>query len=317
MPFVCQDRAGALARLGHEVHVLTTGHTTRNIAEKETDNLYIRYFDCSSAVYSKEFFDQSAEYCNKFKPALVHCDSLDVARPWWKDVPGITAVTLHGFAWGAFLTQWNLFRLGKRDSEPVLMAKDFLKERDAIASFRRVIAISRHEQWMLRDLFGISASLVYNPIPDYFFETAPKPLPEHRSFLCASITGHNERLFDLASSAAKKAGVGLVTVRDRRRIDMPSVYDSVSGLVVPTAYAQGYDLTVAEALARGRPVICSATGSYLREAESNPGLVTVPLGDEEELSNSMRSCLPIVPLGAADKHKPLYHAERFLEACGF
>jgi hypothetical protein len=161
------------------------------------------------------------------------------------------------------------------------------------------------------------ARLIYNPIPEYFFKE-PKPLPDKKRFLCASISGHNERLYDLAKEAAKEAGVELNVVSSKPRHEMPAVYDAHTALVLPTAYAQGYDLTVAEALARHRHVIATATGSYLQEARirgaGSVGIHLVELGDKAALIEAMNSGACHSTFSTARDHISSRHIDCWLGA---
>lgn len=316
MLFVVQDRARALVRIGHEVHVLTTSRDGRAGFELD-EGVEVHYLECKPQVNSDEFASGCSMFCSTYEPDIIHSDSLDVGRNWWTRFKAKTAVTLHGFAWGDFFTKWNLFKLG-RAQPPEFDAYKFKTEMEAINTFNTVIGISLHEHWMLQDLFSIyRAKLVYNPISKYFFETETVPPPKIKRFLCASVGSRDTRLFDLAGEAAAKAGVELVTISAVPRENMPQVYDSVSAVVVPTAYSQGYDLTVAEAFSRCRPAIVSATGSYLRESEFDDHLITVPLGDVGALAEAMVGELPVINRikdSTDNPNHPYNHACNWLES---
>lgn len=312
MPFVCQDRANALVSLGHEVHVLTTGNP--GAYDVEQAGVTVHHLACEPHVYSDAFAEGCLQWSRRIAPVVVHCDSLDVHRTWWVDQPAKTACTLHGFGWGAFLTQWNLYRIGKTGIQPPFDAVGMLREQKALATFDNVLGISHHEHQMLQSWMGLTrAKLVYNPIPDYFF-TAPVPRPNQRRFCCASVSGQSIRLFDLAAEAAQVAGVSFFPITGIPRAKMPSVYDTVDALVVPSAYGQGYDLTIAEALARRRPVIVSDVGSAAVEATWTKGLVVTGLGDLESLVAAMTGPLPEVPAETTNQHHPQTHAWSWLEA---
>lgn len=311
MLFVCQDRAQALAELGHDVHVVTTAHV--RLPEVVSDQgVTVHHFPVAQLKYTREFASMTSDFCKSFKPNIVHTDSLDINHPWWLDVNAVTGCTLHGFSWGSFLTSWNLYRTGK-GSAPVFNAEGMLKERGVLTAFDRVIGISTHEAHLLRYMFGLPQTRrVYNPIPAYFFkERAAHGVS--RKFLCAAVSGSGPRLFEVAKAAAKQAGVELLTVSSKSRTEMPAVYDSVTGLVIPTAYGQGYDLTIAEALARRRPVITSDVGSAALEAERKPSIVVTPLGDVARLAEALRGPLPTVSATDADEFRPEVHANNWLE----
>lgn len=312
MPFVCQDRAEALAALGHEVHVLTTSHPKYN-KPSVFGGATVWHLSCKAQSYSVEFAALCERTCEAICPDIIHSDSLDASNPWWLKFKCRKAVTLHGFSWGGFLTQWNLFCIGKAKA-PVFNAQGMLKEREVLKTFDAVIGVSKHEQLLLMNMFHLfNAKLVYNPIAECFFKTSVR-LPEARRFLCTAISGQSERLFEMASQAAKSIGAELVTVGNKSRSQMPEVYDSCSALIVPTAYSQGYDLTVAEATARQRPVIASAIGSYLMEASMHESIRLFRFGDKSSLQKAMQEPLPEVDQQAASMHRPEIHARSWLEA---
>lgn len=309
MPFVVQDRARGLMSLGHEVTVLTT----KKAGDGE-NIVAVNYCpDGPTEVWSREFSTWCEQECKRINPDIIHSDSTDLSRPWWTSFSCKTACTLHGFAWGAFFTQWNLFYLGKIDAMASFDPVAFVRERKVLNSYKTVIGISRHEWAMLRGLFHIyNAKLVYNPICSSFFKSPIVAPPSSRKFLCAAISGTSNRMFNLAESAAKRANVELTVLQHTPRTSMWSAYDEISAVVLPTTYSQGYDLTVAEAHARGRPVIASGIGSYLME--ENPGILTFPMGDEDCLAELLRSELPAVDVTTANKHRPEIHAQKWLEA---
>lgn len=289
MGFVCQDRARALVKLGHEVHVLTTGRVSHAggvlLAD---DGVEVHHMPCKPSHYSEEFASHCYRHCKDFNPEILHSDSFDVDRPWqahYRDAAVKTATTLHGCCWGAYFTQLNLWmRYG--GEVPQVDTAGTARERNIMLAFDQVMGISRHEHWILTNLLGIhNAKLVYNPLPGYFFRDVNSTLPEGtRTFLCAAVSGQRERGFAIASKAAEEAGVTLVIAENTRREDMPALIDKCHGLILPTAYAQGMDLTVGETIARRRPVFATATGSYQREAEQggiyDGAIKLIPLSGE-------------------------------------
>lgn len=283
MPFVCQDRARQLVKDGHEVHVLTTGRDTHKGELLNDEGVEAHHMPCKPGGYSAEFAKHCLTHCKSFSPDILHFDSFNVDHPWWKDITSCPrALTLHGFSWGSYFTRWNTYtRHG--GTPPPLDHEGIARERSAMMDFDCVIGISVHEHWTLRDPMGLfHAKLVYNPIPDYFFKNVTEsPSTDKKRYLLSAISGQHERGFDLACRAAQKAGVEVVVPEAKDRTEMPTLIDSCSALLLPTCYAQGLDLSVGEALIRRRPVIATATGSYLREAELNGiyhgGIKLIPL----------------------------------------
>lgn len=324
MPFVCQDRARALVRLGHEVVVLTTGIHGDRESVIQDQGVEVRHLPCKSLRYSREYANACAKFCESWTPDIVHCDSLDTHHRWWVSLKCRTAVTLHGFSVGAILTNWNKARVtvsgfGVSTSE----FANIRQEAEAIASFGRVLAISLHEQYLLQDLMGlVNARLVYNPIAQEFFELPLVPLPANPQFMSAAITGHRVRRFHWADSVASKAGYRVSSPTGVLRSEMPGQYDQATAYLLPTLYAQGADLTVSESLVRGRPVLVSATGSYLRESHPGGiwhGLVRVlPIDGESEWISAIKEAAANRDLVRAvdqlEPHRPAVHAAKWLDA---
>jgi glycosyltransferase involved in cell wall biosynthesis len=315
MLHVVQDRAEALAALGHEVHVLTTAHDRYGVLEGDVT---VHHLPATSRSYSAEFAELCHQECERLRPEIIHLDSFDVWRLWWDDRPGgarRVAITMHGFGPGAFLTAWNLYR-GGRGEAPQFNADGMIREANALAKADVVIGTTEHEAWYLSDWYGLKNGVaVPNPIPSYFFDNPTEPAGG--SWVCAAISGQHNRGFDLAERACREVGAGFLSISKVPRREMPKVYDSCCGLIVPTFYAQCFDLTIYEALARRRPVICSDTASYGKEAEKYSGVYTFKTGNLQSLVEVMRGFNPPpVPLGVVDKHRPENHAKLWLEAIG-
>jgi len=322
MPFVCQDRAAALAAEGHEVHVLTTGGGEMNHMDGE---VHVHHLKCEPQKYTTEYAEECHRASRVLGADLVHLDGFDVHRTWWEGGPWTVGITLHGFGPGAFLTKWNIYSHGGGEV-PEFNAAGMVREIQALQKADRIIAISRHEQWLMEDFYNLygKVHLVYNPIPDYFFDQATEPDPTSDHFICLGNPGTSgNRRFDLARETGREVRV----IRGVPRTELPAIYAACKAVVVPTFWSQGYDLTVAEALASRRPVIATATGSYYREGRyynsgysqgyqgghPNPWVKLVPRGDVMALARAMKDPMPLVrQLDAAGHHRPKVHAERWL-----
>lgn len=326
MGFVCQDRARALAKLGHEVHVLTTSRNRHAGEEIQDEGVAVHHMPSTSVEYSDEFRDHCIIHCNAFEPDILHSDSFDVLRPWmpqWANgTKTVIAATMHGCCWGSYFSDVNLW-MRDGGNVPEFSSRDMARERDIMLGYHRMIGISIHEHWILTNLMGLfNAKLVYNPLPDYFFD-GTSYLSENppRRFLCSAVTQHQRRGFHIAQRAADKAGVELLTVSNRPRHELPALIDSCSGLILPTTFAQGMDLAVSESIARFRPVYASSTGSYQRESESGgiyEGVIKLfPLdgnGLAEALANGGQDWSSMKWNTGVSLHKSRVHAELWLKA---
>lgn len=319
MGFVCQDRANELAAQGHEVHVLTTG------SDGPGDGIVqVHYVGGPATSYSEQFASGCYSACSRLVPDIIHLDSLDFKHPWWSDVTRrestVLGITMHGFCWGAWMTEVNL---AYRDTvlPPTFPPDEFDRERRVLSEFDRVIGISLHEHWLMRHMMSLfDAQLVYNPIAPYFFENRKVPeVRDRRRYLCAAVSGTHKRGFHIAVEAVRKAGAEIVTMSNASRTSMPNIIDDCDALLLPTAYAQGLDLTVGECLARYRPAIVTATGSYLREGEAggayHESIQLVPLVDHgaAHLTEVLKASPPIVSSASCEVHRPSRHVARWLE----
>lgn len=305
MCFVAQDRAEELARRGYEVVVITTGLTVGQTREEvqTVNGVVVRHQPCAPQAYSREFADGCINECKSFRPDILHLDSFDRDRPWFQDRPGnpseVVAITMHGTHVGAALTEWNRFQAGQGASTG-LKFKDWRQEAIGLARADHVFAISEAEQWQLEDVYGLpNVHLVYNPIAPYFFEKEITAPPKDGYLLVAAISGSGVRQWPVAEKIAAAVGVPLRKAENIPRTEMPAVYDGCRLVLLPTLYAQGGDLAVCEAMARGRAVAGYATGTYYFGPRFDEGpfsdLYVVPRGHETELVKTVRQLLDRPP----------------------
>ncbi len=340
MLFVCQDRAHELVRLGHEVHVVTTSSPAHpgdtafcepvdrwvqdgpEWRKAPTGNcVHVHHLgNCPSTQYSREWAESAERLVARLQPDVVHLDGFDRAHPWWLSGPWTRAVTLHGFGWGGALTKWQLYLHG-RGPMPDVNFEGLRDEARALEKyFHRVITISSHEYWLASDLYALGhVSLVYNPIPPEYFIRPLVPPPAQKLFLCASISGHHERCWDFVRSCASEAGVHVRQLQNIDRAQMPLMYDQATAVLVVSLYEQGFDLTVAEASARGRAVICQNIGSYGREADGDKFMMTItPMRRSEliELLLAPAENYPLIARIDGSPHEPANHVAEWFQALG-
>ena len=318
MPHVTQDRARALAAAGHDVTVVTTGlkngqYDTAGRYDMNDEGVRVVHAACPPQAYTQLFAERCKWECRDVKPDVLHLDSFDRERPLWVGIAPRTVVTMHGFGVGAMLTAWNRF-LGRASTAPAPSWAALRDEAEVLQTFDRVLAISEHEQWMLSDVYNLQdrVRLVPNPIADAFFVEPRLCLPTSTApFVCIGNPGTSgNRDFGRVRDAAKAAGIPLEIVTGVSRDAIPEILDESRGLVLPTLWSQGYDLAVAEALARRRPVIVSGTGSYWHLRA--PYIRIVPRAcSPDVLVEALREPLPEVPSNAAYTHRSAVHVERW------
>lgn len=330
------DRAHALALMGHEVHVVTTSRNgnaelpyEEPVFEYHRDGNEWRKGQAEIVTvhhlagdppgeYSRQWAENARALVSALNPEIVHVDGFDRNNPWWLHGPWLKAVTLHGFGWGGTLSKWQAYLHG-RGPEPVVNFQGLKDEAAALRLFDKVLTISVQEHWLAADLYGLgNVELVYNPIAPEFFHGDLVPPPAAKSFLCASISGQEMRCWDFAKSVCDEAGVQVSQVRNVSRENMPALYDAHSAVLVLSLYEQGFDLTCAEAAARGRTIICNNVGSYGREAEGDKFMITVEPFNRPELLEIIRGGnFGLVVPTAPSLHEPLTHAREWLQALGF
>lgn len=320
MPHVCQDRAEALALAGHTVQVLTTGHEHMGVVQHDELPLVVRHLPCPPQGYTDEFALGCAKAVQETQPDVLHFDSFDRERSqWWRELKGpLRVVTMHGFTAGAELTQWNKY-LSIGGKPPTRDHEGMKEEAQALADADLVLAISAHEERLLDDVYNLFGKVVRvpNPIAPCFFASSPCPVPDEAPWVCIGNPGTSgNRAFHLAAQAAERAGVPFKVVTNVAREQIPGILDESAGLLLPTWWAQGFDLAVAEAAARGRHTVASATGSYYTEAREGAPISLFRRGDVEGMVAAMK--LPRSVLfarhWAQDQHHPKAHARLWAAA---
>ena len=317
MPLVTQNRAEALVRMGHEVHVLTTSHPTA-CAVVDHNGVTVHHLSCPPQAYSADYAKECCWAAKSIGPDILHLDSFDRANPWWQSVPcKYTACTMHGFTPSEFFTKWNLFRLGWEKTPPVWNHEKMLAEIAVMRTFTSaVIGVTAHETWFLSDVYGLErAKEVPNPIAPFFFSRELTPAPQNGPFLCAAVSGEAVRGFGLAEKACAAAGVELITASKIPHDQMPALYDRCRALIVPTCHATGFDTTIYEALARGRGALVTETGGYYHASDIFSGITPIRMGSLESLTAAIRSYSPReLPRYAIMRHHSDTHASDWLTA---
>lgn len=314
---VMATRCAELARRGHDVHVLTTAlpEGRAGAAEMEVDGYTVHHLAEPSGKYSDAYLTGCHAMCVSLQPDIIHVDG--GGSDWWADRPGnpkCIAMTPHGTVFEQWFTHWHLYHLGWADTCHTFDVKRGALWNKRYACLDAVFACCRYQEWQFRELHGLSnVRLLYNPLPAQFF--APRVPPPADGYF-AIFKANRQRGTPTARAAAKKAGVELRVVQAVHYEDIPAVYDGCKAFVAPMVCATGYDITVAEAMARGRPSITCPVGAYFFEGIDKPWIQHVPMDDPDALAERMLAPLPEVPEGAGDAFRVERHVAGWLEGCG-
>lgn len=320
MLHVVVERAEALARAGHEIHVLTTA---RMDGPRQTDfeirNVCIHEPDLGQPqMYSEQYARMCEKWCELLKPDIIHLDSYDKHRLWWHQFKSKcrVVVTNHGEAIGSQLTDWRLGIHGRQGGKSYFTTDEWLEEKRALSGADVVIATCRFDRWMLKDLLGLAnVRMVYNPVAPYHFEDRTPVLNNKLGpFLCVGVWGQDERGFDVAKAACDKVGAELKVPQGLSRKQLVFEYDRCQALLLPGFQSKGYDLSVAEAIARQRPVIIADNGVGTMEEIGRNWIRTCPAGDVEYLAALLTVAFDPVPPTAADCHRPEAHISNWMSA---
>jgi glycosyltransferase involved in cell wall biosynthesis len=193
-------------------------------------------------------------------------------------------------------------------------------ERAALAAVRATIVTSTRTGVTLRSLFGVPAASLAVCVPG----TDPAPLaPGSADGVCRllcigtvtprkaqallvralagvdgawelTIGGSLER--DPATAAGLRAAIAELGLVDRVRLpgeldegELAAAYASADLFVSASLY-EGYGMALAEALARGLPIVAAAGGAVADTVPATAGLL-VPPGDEAALRSALRRCI--------------------------
>jgi glycosyltransferase involved in cell wall biosynthesis len=192
-------------------------------------------------------------------------------------------------------------------------------ERAALASARAVVVTSPSTAASVRDLLGVPAGRVTVAVPGTDRAPAARGSGGGRIVCVGTVTprkghlvlveamagladldwellcaGSTER--DPAAAAAVRARVEALGLRGRVRLlgelapaEVADLYDRAD-LCVSASFHEGYGMALAEALARGLPVVAAAGGAVAETVPPAAGLL-VPTGDAGALRSALRRFL--------------------------
>lgn len=235
------------------------------------------------------------------------------------------AISLHGTHWDELVTGWNLMRWArpwKERRKGYKRLRRFLRahrrDRDAIARFDGVIATSREQAELIARRYRVPRErlhLVLNGIDANAYASLP-PYDGAPVVLCLARLvcekGVQFALDAVARLRASHPGLRLRIVGDgpyRERLAgvvrrhgltegvsfegeveptaLPEAYRSCSIFANPTIRQNGYDLTILQAMAAGRPVVVSNVGSVPTAVEDGVNGLLVPPGSPRALASAL------------------------------
>ena len=313
-----EARAIELARLGHEVHVLTT--RSPKVRCEINDGVTVHYLEGEPGRWTEMFAHECLVLCRALKPRILHLEDFEPTLPFWLDKQieaAAVATTLQETLAGWAGTVAMLQKSGKLPDKlkGTILESRLRAEQDAIESFQHVIVTCARDLIRYDSLFpGNKPELIYNPIASRFFRPKSERLHQGFYLLVGSKLTWKYGSRD-AEQAAYAVGAGLQVITQSRPEKVPGFMDACKGVIVPSFSQWGLSMSACEALARCRPAICYAPSGACYESKWGlDGIVSVPAGDTGALIEELNKPLPVVHSGAADAFRPEVHATRWLEA---
>lgn len=109
------------------------------------------------------------------------------------------------------------------------------------------------------------------------------------------VPGEYDRIAALIRELGLEDRISFIGVLDRKRLD--AAYDAADLFVMPSLY-EGYGMVLAEAMARGLPIVCTTGGAAAETVPDGAGL-KVPPGDADALREALALALDDAPRRAA------------------
>lgn len=308
-----------LVKEGHEVHVITCQHEDETSAL--IDGVNVHFLPGTNwRRYDKAYWDGAAakfldlNWQKNFD--IIHSQSAAgyglLKKKLSQKVPMV--VSFHGTSIDEIKTAMNTYF----KANPVSLARClalcahhyyfFISKGKKIAAEADAIIATSNEQYkILENRYGAKGKLylVYNGIDTRLFRPAPKKNKEKRILaVCRLIEEKgvqfviralpkDAKLFvvgdgpyrDKLEKLAKKEGAGerVFFLGYKKLNELPKLFNSCDVFVNATIRQNGYDLTILEAMACGKPVVVSNIGSVPTAVSDKDGYLFTP-GNVEELS---------------------------------
>jgi glycosyltransferase involved in cell wall biosynthesis len=278
MQIAARDTAYVLSRLGHEVHVFTTGLEVPFPQEKEDEGITLHFANSPKGKYTTEYFDQSyRKFLDVGGFDIVYSHSSAARRHLGKELP----VVAHWHGIGSQQDAINLRKIGMSCED-----KNFDKD---VLSYPWHIAIAPHEAELIVENGGDPKRIrvIHAGREDFFprnREYSRANLGVGRDQFCVGLVGRLvtdkgiSQVLDILDSLPDSVvilaiGEGpyfhklsqhpRVICRHKEAPElMPQYYSAMDLYLNPTTRHQGFDLTTIEAALCGCKLLLSEVGSY-------------------------------------------------------
>lgn len=293
------DRATALVRLGHEVHVITSVNPDEQ--PKSLDGVRLHYLGLDLKAHPDDFGLACRKTALSLKPDLLHVEQPGIGRFWWVGIPAKLSAAIQSPA--------------TPEQRPDLIER----ERLAYAEFDTVVTPGFHQAARAIKRYGLrNFPALSRPLPGRFFEDTIAPPNPHAALVVSGSGSDGELTCDtkLGEEIALRAGYFPRTMHAMSRGKRLASYDAAAVVIVPVTSARGLGVETVEAMARQRPVVAFSCTSMEAEAAGRDGLPGVRLVKSagEMVEVLKRRAFRAAAHGEADRFHADLHVSHWLAA---
>lgn len=319
MPSACKTLAEGLAKVGNEVHIITTGH----MLVKQliiNDNLTVHHVDCETLKYTPEWYENAHR---KF----IELDNFDIAysesganSQFVDKIEVPTIARLHGVSYEEVINHLNLMYVKKRmpnDKDFKYINETYIqyfKDIEILKKYDCLVAISNLSAKVMKNrFFHPNVTTVYNAYNEQIFKPQTEK-PYNASLFVAA--GHNSdrKGFDVIKRAIGIARqqvptLQLIIATGKPQEELAGLYQSACAFIDASNHFTGTNMTCIEAMGCGTPVICSDMENF---REMTDDMQTYfPLGDAEALAREILKIYHIPTMRDKGSKDALESAKKF------
>lgn len=294
IPSVCSSLAEGLVRKGHEVHVITTGHTLK---EENKAGVNIHYTDSQALKYTPRWDAKAFKTYRDLGPFDIAYSESGAASAFIKEIKEPTFARLHGVSFEEMINHFYLVYVQGRplnDADHLEIRKQYeqyFRDIEILKRYDHLIAISKEATRVLKyRFFHPSVFTVWNGIDtEIFYDRRAE-----RKLRFLSVGKNDVRKgHKLVAEAIKIAQqtypeIELLVVHDKTREELVDLYQTSWAFIDGSIHYTGMNTTRMEAMACGLPVISWDIENFreMFEGTSHSQLCS-PLGDVQGMARNI------------------------------